>query len=134
MENSGAAPKTKNDTVGVNTPVHLRKSDPPAVEFLIRALADTDPWVRYLAADALASMGATHAVDPLINLVRDDPEQDVRFAAAAALGELGDPVAIGNLQDVLRRDNGYVRIAAQEALKKLSPAGTTTGPSGSPAH
>ncbi|PKL57990.1 MAG: hypothetical protein CVV34_04655, partial [Methanomicrobiales archaeon HGW-Methanomicrobiales-5] len=49
------------------------------------------------------------------------PDQDVRFAAAAALGKLGNPKAIKDLQEVLKRDNGYVKIAAEEALVKISP-------------
>ena len=90
--------------------------------FLIQALAHEDRWVRYLAADALANIGATNSVDSLISLLRD-PEQDVRFAAAAALGKLGDPKAVKSLKEVLQRDNGYVRIAAEEALMMISPQG-----------
>ena len=108
-----------------------KNSDSLQSEFLIQALADEDRWVRYLAADALANIGATNSVDSLISLLRD-PEQDVRFAAAAALGKLGDPKAIKSLQEVLRRDNGYVKVAAEEALIMISPQAAGPAGKGSP--
>jgi HEAT repeat protein len=125
MQNIVAALANKENQERWKNVVDLEKYGQPATEFLIQALSDEDRWVRYLAADALADMGATNSVDSLISLLRD-PEQDVRFAAAAALGKLGDPKAIKSLQEVLRKDNGYVKIAAEEALLMISPhnAGT----------
>jgi len=133
MQNTVAALANKQNLERWKSVVDLEKFGQPAAEFLIQALADEDRWVRYLAADALANIGATNSVDSLISLLRD-PDQDVRFAAAAALGKLGDPKAINNLQDVLRRDNGYVKIAAEEALAKISPFGAGPVPKGSPSH
>ncbi len=98
--------------------IELEKFGKPATEFLIKALKDDDRWVRYLAADALANIGATQSVEPLLTLLKD-PDQDVRFAASAALGKIGDPKAIPGLENVLKNDNGYVRIAAEEALQKF---------------
>ena len=120
MQNTVAALKNKENLERWKNVVDLEKFGQPAAEFLVQALADEDRWVRYLAADALANIGATNSVDSLISLLRD-PEQDVRFAAAAALGKLGDPKAIKSLQEVLRRDNGYVKVAAEEALMMISP-------------
>lgn len=112
MKNKGNLERWKNV-------VDLEKFGQPAAEFLVQALTDEDRWVRYLAADALANIGAISAVESLITLLKD-PEQDVRFAAAAALGKIGDPRAIKDLQEVLLRDNGYVKIAAEEALTMIS--------------
>jgi HEAT repeat protein len=120
MQNTAAALANKENLERWKAVIDLEKFGQPAAEFLIQALADEDRWVRYLAADALANIGATHSVDHLISLLRD-PDQDVRFAAAAALGKLGDRKAIANLQEVLKRDNGYVKIAAEEALEKIVP-------------
>ena len=125
MQNIVAALAKKGNPERWKNVVDLEKYGQPATEFLIQALADEDRWVRYLAADALANMGATNSVDSLISLLRD-PEQDVRFAAAAALGKLGDPKAIKSLQEVLRKDNGYVKIAAEEALVRISPQNAGT--------
>jgi HEAT repeat protein len=133
MQNTVAALKNKENQERWKNVVDLEKFGQPAAEFLVQALADEDRWVRYLAADALANIGATNSVDSLISLLRD-PEQDVRFAAAAALGKIGDPKAIKSLQEVLRRDNGYVKVAAEEALIMISPQGTGPVYKGSPSH
>jgi HEAT repeat protein len=122
MQNIVAALAKKDNLERWKNVVDLEKFGQPATEFLVQALADDDRWVRYLAADALANIGATNSVDSIVSLLRD-PDQDVRFAAAAALGKLGDPKAIKSLQEVLKRDNGYVKIAAEESLEKLSPQG-----------
>ncbi len=128
MQNIVAALAKKDNLERWKNVVDLEKFGQPATEFLVQALADDDRWVRYLAADALANIGATNSVDSIISLLRD-PDQDVRFAAAAALGKLGDPKAIKSLQEVIKRDNGYVKIAAEESLEKLSPQVV-----GSPSH
>ena len=120
MQNIVAALAKKDSLERWKHVVDLEKFGQPAAEFLIQALSDEDRWVRYLAADALANIGATNSVDSLISLLRDE-DQDVRFAAAAALGKLGDPKAIKSLQEVLKRDNGYVKIAAEEALIRITP-------------
>lgn len=122
MQNIVAALAKKDNLERWKNVVDLEKFGQPATEFLVQALADNDRWVRYLAADALANIGATNSVDSIVSLLRD-PDQDVRFAAAAALGKLGDPKAIKSLQEVLKLDNGYVKIAAEESLMKLSPMG-----------
>jgi HEAT repeat protein len=133
MQNTVAALKNKENRERWKNVVDLEKFGQPAAEFLVQALADEDRWVRYLAADALANIGATNSVDSLISLLRD-PEQDVRFAAAAALGKLGDPRAIKSLQEVLKRDNGYVKVAAEEALVMISPQAAGPVHKGSPSH
>ena len=120
MQNIVAALAKKENLERWKYVVDLEKFGQPASEFLIQALADEERWVRYLAADALANIGATNSVESLIALLKD-PDQDVRFAAAAALGKLGDVKAIKSLQEVLKRDNGYVKIAAEDALVRITP-------------
>jgi HEAT repeat protein len=127
MQNTAAALANKENLERWKAVIDLEKFGQPAAEHLILALRDEDRWVRYLAADALANIGATHSVEHLISLLRD-PDQDVRFAAAAALGKLGDPKAIAELETVLKKDNGYVKIAAEEAIIKISPEGTSKNP------
>jgi HEAT repeat protein len=133
MQNTVAALANKENLERWKNVVDLERFGQPAAEFLILALTDEDRWVRYLAADALANIGATNAVDSLISLLRD-PDQDVRFAAAAALGKLGDPKAIKSLEEVLRRDNGYVKVAAEEALFTIKPQRPGASGSGFPVH
>jgi HEAT repeat protein len=97
----------------------LEKMGKPAVDYLVAALKDEDKWIRYTAADALGNIGDSDCVDHLIGLLSDQ-DQDVRFATADALGRLGDPKAFNALNETCRKDNGYVKVAAEEALVKLS--------------
>ena len=119
MQRSVAALENKGNAERFKAVIELEKYGKPATDFLIKALKDDDRWVRYLAADALANIGATQSVDPLISLLKD-PDQDVRFAASAALGKIGDAKAVAELQSVVKNDNAYVKIAAEEALQKIN--------------
>jgi len=61
--------------------VALRKRGAPAIELLRKSLAESDPWLRIKAADALASIGApaSPAVPELLDLLaRFDPATDPR--------------------------------------------------------
>lgn len=79
------------------------------VEFsaLFRALlADDDPRVRLTAIDGLAIDESPANIDPLVKLMRLDPSEDVRAAAARALGQY---LALGELGKIssARRDQVY---------------------------
>ena len=111
----------------------------PAVPALIQALGDSDRdvrraaatrarlransqgdsgWdVRRAAAEALVKIG-TPAVSPLIQALGDRSE-NVRAAAAWALGDLGDPQAIPALIQALGDQSENVRWAAAWALGDL---------------
>lgn len=67
--------------------------DEVLVEALIDALADQDVVVRTQTASALRAAGDPRAVEPLIKVLGQDPEPDVRTAAAQALATLGGPAA-----------------------------------------
>jgi HEAT repeat protein len=43
----------------------------------------------------------------------------VREKAAETLGEIGDPIALNSLKEVLNDENIYVRKAAEEAIKMI---------------
>ncbi len=90
----------------------------PAVETVIRALQDMDPIVRYLAVDALKSIGSKRAVEPLIQAQKDG-NRDVRSAVAVALGTIGDPRAVDALSQALRDEDKGVRFEAAKALVKV---------------
>ena len=57
-------------------------------------------------------------LDKLIENLKSEDEE-VREAAAKALGEIGDARAVEPLIKALRDEDGDVREAAAEALKKL---------------
>jgi HEAT repeat protein len=103
----------------------LEKFGTPAIDYLHKALADDDKWVRYAAVDALGNIGNSQSVIPLTKALADS-DQDVRFAAAHSLGQIGDPKASHALMQTCNSDNCFVKIAAEEALAKLATADKAT--------
>jgi HEAT repeat protein len=73
----------------------------PAIDSLIMALQEED--TRFIAAEALGTIGDPVAVEPLL-MALEDEDGDVRCAAAAALGEIGDPAAVESLREALAED------------------------------
>ena len=59
-----------------------------SADALIRALDDESAEVRKQVAHALGEIGADNAADALIRMLREDPEAEVRKAAAWALSEM----------------------------------------------
>jgi HEAT repeat protein len=96
----------------------LRKLGPPAVEYLVINLWDTDRKVRLAAVDALGSIGDRRVFEHLVRML-GDPDHDVRFATVVALGNLNDERAIEPLCAACKDPNGYVRTIAQETVDKL---------------
>ncbi|WP_373045267.1 HEAT repeat domain-containing protein [Vulgatibacter sp.] len=66
--------------------------------YLLRGLADRDPWVRYYACQALGRQGVEVAARPIAERLDDDAGQ-VRVAAVDALSHLQTPLA----SEALRR-------------------------------
>jgi HEAT repeat protein len=99
--------------------IALEKFGKPAVDYLYKALDDDDKWVRYMAADALGNIGDVRSIERLVPLLNDQ-DQDVRFATAYALGKIGDPNAAEALTRTCTSDNCFVKVAAEEALLKIT--------------
>lgn len=92
--------------------------DANAVETLVKRLTNnsTNPIT---AIDALGDSGSETAVAPLTARLRD-PNPEVRAAAAAALGKLGQQYdVVGQLRSVLSDQTAYVRVKAAGALYSL---------------
>jgi hypothetical protein len=90
-----------------------------AVEPLVRELDNASANVRSAAAAALGALGIRTAVEPLIQVLRDDADSVVRTEAARALGALGDSQAVEPLIDALADAHDDVRVAASDALTAL---------------
>jgi len=79
--------------------------------------------IREAAAYALGKLRAAEAVKPLLGLLRKDEETMVKVAAAQALGEIGDPAAVGPLNRALNGDSHRLRDAAKQALEQIGTPG-----------
>jgi HEAT repeat protein len=82
-----------------------------------QALDDADTGIRSNAAEALAQIGNSTAVEPLVRTL-DDEDEKVRWHAAKALGQIGDSKAIYPLIRVIKVDKS-VRYMAANALGQI---------------
>jgi HEAT repeat protein len=84
-----------------------------------RELAHMDPDVRWIAVTDLEEQGGTEAVRYLIKALRDPEFISIRWRAAIALGNLGDPAAVEPLIAALGDENDHVREEAADSLGRI---------------
>jgi HEAT repeat protein len=96
-----------------------RLGGPDAVAALVQVLRDQREGLLRFAEHALVRIGAD-AVQPLLGLLQD-PNDDVRWHAVSALGELRDARVISTLVDLLDDPEIGVRWAAARGLSHLGP-------------
>jgi len=95
-----------------------RIRDSRAVGPLIQALKDKKVVVRTAAAEALGEIGYKMAVEPLLQLLKNDKNEFVRNGTIKALGEIRDSRAVESLLKILFSSNGEL---GGEALLKIAP-------------
>lgn len=86
---------------------------------LVNELASRHVAARIGATEALGEIQDPRAVRPLAAVLKNDPDREVRWVAALALGHLGDPSAIPCLAAALRDRERYIRYGAALALGLL---------------
>ncbi len=91
----------------------------PAVDALINALKDEDENVRYFAAKTIGKIGKK-ALPALMSALKNE-NTEIRESTAIILGNMGWRAlsAISKLENTLKDENIYVRVAAAEALFKI---------------
>jgi HEAT repeat protein len=94
------------------------KGTPSTVEASIAGLASHDDGLRVKARHALVALGKA-AVPPLIEALKNK-SSFMRWEAAKALGEIGDPEAAPALVDALEDEAFEVRWLAAEGLIKMN--------------
>ena len=95
--------------------------DESAVEEITKLLSEEkDNYVRQMAANALGDMGASDAVEALLNSL-EDPYQEVRKSVVTALGKLGDGRAMEKMFSSLfdYEHFAHIRNDIAIALKKI---------------
>ena len=105
----------------------LVKIGKPAIQPLIKSLGDNNQAIRSGAAIVLGKLGEACAVEPLLEMLREDKmEKLLRSDSASytmrmiesALVSIGEP-AIMPLQKAMEEKNGIVRWVASEALWEI---------------
>jgi HEAT repeat protein len=96
---------------------------PQAVEGLTKAVSNEDPEVRMQALLALGEFGpaAKSAAPTAIKALEGDEFDGARYAAAFALGKMGDPAAIQPLQKAFESEDSFQKMLAAQALARLEP-------------
>ena len=92
----------------------------PALDDLIRELGHHDMRVRLGIIEALGYIGNPQVAPALRGILSGDPSSEIRWAAALALGNLGDPATIPSLVKALADPDKYVRFGAANALGRLA--------------
>ena len=90
----------------------LARIGPPALDSLIGTLQLQDPQVRNPIIWAISEIGDARAVQPLVQVLRDDTSETCRALTAAALLKIGDPEGVLEVQREFERHGepfvGYV--------------------------
>lgn len=92
----------------------------PACNPLLKILEFPKMHVRLGAIEALGDIKCPRSVEPVIRRLREDRDNEVRFVAALALGQIGDPRALPALEEALQDADRYVRYGAVMSLEMLS--------------
>jgi len=94
--------------------------DEQAIEALAAGLAAEDPEVRFYAAEALAYLDETSAVETLTLVAREEPA--FRVNALAALSAMDDGAAYDQLRTLLGVKSAETRYGAFRAMTAMAPS------------
>ncbi len=99
--------------------------DPETASAALSATQDPVPAVRAAALEAWRAVGGAQSLERLTELLRIDPDSEVRWRAASELEALGDVRAVPALMGALKDRDPLVRVGAAEALKSFADPQTT---------
>lgn len=119
VEDQGFTEKDKEERVRHKAEESLKKLKISDVEILIQELKDKNAIVQYKAAQKLGEMKDAGAIEPLINILLKDEDNDARKLSAQALGEIKDARAVDPLIAALKDGYANVRWFAACALGKI---------------
>ena len=94
--------------------------DPAARDMQVQNLKAKDWQIRWYAASALGEEKEAGALEPLIDVMKNDDNGYVRAMAAWALGEIGDVRAVEPLIAAITDESHDVQNRAPLALKQIT--------------
>lgn len=96
-----------------------RNADPRWIAYLLPELAEDDPAFRLEAVRSLGELEARAAVRPIIQMIAQETNAQVRLAALAALGQIGGEEARRALKAASEWDDEATVAVAEEALTEI---------------
>jgi HEAT repeat protein len=104
---------------GVDADALGQVEDRGAEAALIRALDDSDPVVRRLAAQALGELNGDRRAPARLITALGDRDPELRIIAARSLGEIGDTAAAPALAGAYQSHDPRLRYAVVTAMSEL---------------
>ena len=95
------------------------QGDARSVGFIIEALSDSDSMIRREAAKALQELGATGAIEPLLEALQAESKDLTVWAMLEAIGELGNPSVLPTLESLSNVDSMLTRIEVKKCINKI---------------
>ncbi len=90
-----------------------------SVKFLIDVLADSDSMIRREAAKGLQNLGATGAIEPLLQALQAESKDLTVWAMLEAIGELGNPSTLPTLESLNNVDSMLTRIEVKKCINRI---------------
>lgn len=100
----------------------LVKLQTPVLPILLTAASSSDHDVRKFVIDILGDRGDHRATPILLHLLQNDPEPNVRAAAAENLGKIGDVTSVPVMVKALTDPDLLVQFSLLEALGRIGSA------------
>lgn len=115
--------------VPVTTPAdsaaaELTRIGKPVAPYLLEALKSTKPWARVHSMEILASLREAAAVQPMLTILKQDPDHGVRPIAAYNLGSFHDPAALPDLRAAARSKDINMARSAWHSLGEMKDEGS----------
>ena len=97
----------------------VERGNARVVGFLIEALGDSDSMVRREAAKGLQNLGATGAIEPLLQALQAESKDLTVWAMLEAIGELGNPSTLPMLESLNNVDSMLTRIEVKKCISRI---------------
>ncbi len=112
--------ETDSDETQIKVLTTLRTLKPPQIAGkMLTFLSHKNPAVRRRVVDVLGPIGDAEVAEQLESVLRMDSSDEVRMAAARALGEIADPASVDCLKSALHKDEFIVRCQVVGALGSI---------------
>lgn len=110
------AMKNENPNIRWRAAIGLGKVGQPAVDGLIGILDGDDPHARVAATWAVSEIGDYRAINPLMRILQGNDSECCRVMAAAALLKMNDPASVVRVHEVCDEAGEEFTGAVEEAF------------------